>query len=511
MSTSHRLPLTGVLLAAALAAAPASAGRSSFTDLPANHWSYEAVARLVDKGILSGYPDGSFRGNNLVTRYALAVTLAKALEDAGMTPGGGAAAGSKVKISVEDLETLEGLIKEFGDELALVGVKTAAVEERLEAYGRELKSLDERVTDLEEGKRSEGEKIRFEGGRFRALGYNKSAINGSIDSVLNVGADLNGDVEGHVGLRYQSVFDQVDNETFGTYEAYLKSKNRFGPIDQVRAGKFNSFLGTGMALYDRREGIEIKSSAEDLHLELSYFDAFLAHASTDILGDGKLGFYYLQQDRVAGRRPGHLGVYAKGKTGDGFEYGLEFTEYDNDGVTLTNRDEETQSFYFGVGVRPRGDDKVLLRASYLMQGEDYRALAVDSDVRWQFPDLEVSPHHDLLQAIRDATPAGVDPDAIPGFRDLQLGIDLKLPESKWRGRALVDILRGHTRTLNHGDDDMQIYTLAVERDFGEGLEVQLRWQGIDFDNENGAAVVDSIPALRRRDTSNLRAQVVKRF
>ena len=40
---------------------------------------------------------------------------------------------------------------------------------------------------------------------------------------------------------------------------------------------------------------------------------------------------------------------------------------------------------------------------------------------------------------------------------------------------------------------------------------QLRYQSIGFDNENGLAVVDAMPALRRIDFSNVRAQLVKRF
>lgn len=494
-------------------AAPSWAETSPFTDLPADHWAYPAVQRLVDRGILSGYPDGSFRGSNLVTRYALAVSLAKAMENGLLAPpnAGGGAGGDRVKLTVEDLETLEGLIKEFGEELALVGVKTAAVEEQLRAHGDRLESLESRVEDLEEGKGGPGEKVRFDGGRFRALGYNKSAINGSMDMILDVGVDLNSDVEGHVGLRYTNIFDQIDNETFGTYEAFLRSKRAFGPIDQVRAGKMNNFLGNGLVLYDRREGLEITSHRDDLDFELSYFDALLAHVSTDVLGSGRLGFYYIKQDRTGGRRPGHLGVYAKGETDGGIDYAMELTEYDNDGATASNRDRATNSFYFGLGAKPKGVDGIKLRAGYLVQEEDYRALAVDSDLRWQGVADRVSPHHDMLQALRDATPAGVDPDEVPGFRDLQLGVDFDVPNSRWSGRFGIDMMRGHTRTLNHSADDFDVYTLAVERKMDQDLEVQLRFQGIDFDNPSGVATVAGIPALRRQDTNNVRAQVVKRF
>ncbi len=44
-------------------------------DVPRNHWAYDAVVSLMKLGIISGYPDGTFRGNETVTRYQLAVSL----------------------------------------------------------------------------------------------------------------------------------------------------------------------------------------------------------------------------------------------------------------------------------------------------------------------------------------------------------------------------------------------------------------------------------------------------
>lgn len=504
------LPVRPTLLAALLAAAPAlSAAPAStpFTDLPKDHWAYPAVRTLVERGILSGYPDGSFQGNNLVTRYALAVSLAKLIE--GGPPGQGPA-GTRMKLSSDDIESLEKLIREFGDELALVGVKTAAFEEQLKAQGQRIEDLDGRVARLEEEDEGGHGPIKFKDARVRGLAYNRTALEGSLDAIVNVGLDVNEDIEGHLGLRYTNVFDQISNEAFGTYEAYLASKKQVGPIDRVRLGKMNNFLGNGMVLYDVREGLEVTSSRNDVDFELSYFDAVMAHISTDILDEGRLGFYYIKQDRAGNRRPEHLGVYARGKAGKTIGYGMEFTEYDNDGATATNRDQATKSFQLGLDWKPeRGP--VAVRAGFISQGEDFRALAVDSDLRWQFKGGRVSPHHDLLQALRDATPAGVDPDEVPGFQNLQLGVDVDIPRSAWDFHFGVDFLDGHTRTLNHGDDEFTVWTLAMEREFADSLEFELRFQAISFENENSAAVVDAIPALRRSDTSNVRAQVVKRF
>ena len=53
---------------------------ASFADVPANHWAYEAVNKLVASGLISGYPDGTYRGQNTMTRYEVATILARLLD-----------------------------------------------------------------------------------------------------------------------------------------------------------------------------------------------------------------------------------------------------------------------------------------------------------------------------------------------------------------------------------------------------------------------------------------------
>jgi hypothetical protein len=50
---------------------------TEFKDVPPDHWAAPAVKELAAKGIMKGFPDGTFRGNQPVTRYELAVTLAR--------------------------------------------------------------------------------------------------------------------------------------------------------------------------------------------------------------------------------------------------------------------------------------------------------------------------------------------------------------------------------------------------------------------------------------------------
>ena len=50
-----------------------------FSDLPRNHYFYDSVTTLATKGIMQGYGDGTFRGDKNITRYEMALVVAKLL------------------------------------------------------------------------------------------------------------------------------------------------------------------------------------------------------------------------------------------------------------------------------------------------------------------------------------------------------------------------------------------------------------------------------------------------
>lgn len=69
--------LIAMLLVVALAV-PTSA--AVFTDVSSDHWAYEAVNRLVAAGVISGYPDGTFKGDKNLSRYEIAVVVDRVLD-----------------------------------------------------------------------------------------------------------------------------------------------------------------------------------------------------------------------------------------------------------------------------------------------------------------------------------------------------------------------------------------------------------------------------------------------
>ncbi len=53
---------------------------AQFPDIPSDHWAYDAVAKLVDEGLITGMPDGNYHGSEPMNRYAVAVLVAKVLD-----------------------------------------------------------------------------------------------------------------------------------------------------------------------------------------------------------------------------------------------------------------------------------------------------------------------------------------------------------------------------------------------------------------------------------------------
>ena len=77
-----------------------------FPDVASNHWAYEAVSDLSRRGLVEGYPDGTFGGDRLLTRYEFAQIVYRAIQDG---------------VTVDDR-----LVTEFSPEMALFRVDTVA-------------------------------------------------------------------------------------------------------------------------------------------------------------------------------------------------------------------------------------------------------------------------------------------------------------------------------------------------------------------------------------------------
>jgi len=137
------------LLAGLLTVLSLGFGLAQFSDVPAGHWAKEAVEALAARGILIGFPDGTFRGNEPLTRYQAALIIYRLLQQIEEELKAKGEAPTLEALSPEDLEALRNAIQELAAELAALGVRVSALEDsaatkddiaRLEALIEELKA-----------------------------------------------------------------------------------------------------------------------------------------------------------------------------------------------------------------------------------------------------------------------------------------------------------------------------------------------------------------------------------
>ncbi len=104
-------------LTAALVVGAASttfAAANPFSDVPSDHWAYDAVSQLAADGVIEGYGDTTFKGDKNITRYEMAQMVAKAM--------------AKTNVGGNDKALIDKLAAEFADELNNLGVRVSNLE-----------------------------------------------------------------------------------------------------------------------------------------------------------------------------------------------------------------------------------------------------------------------------------------------------------------------------------------------------------------------------------------------
>lgn len=186
-----------------------------FSDVPAGHWAYDAVNKLAAEGVVEGYPDGTYGGDRLMTRYEMAQIVAKAM-----------AKGANV----------DRLAAEFAGELDSLGVRVANLEK---------KSDNVRITG----------QIRYEyGDRGGDLGskYGKVAQH-RLRSRIFVNGNINEDWN-YTGRfeNNQSLKNSSGDDTVRLNQAYVNG--RLGGVKLI-AGKGDHYTGSGFVYDDTAEFI----------------------------------------------------------------------------------------------------------------------------------------------------------------------------------------------------------------------------------------------------------------
>lgn len=160
---------------------------ADINDVRQDHWAYESVKYLVDKGYIQLYDDGTFRGQEAVDRYGLASVLAKILKEL---------SSESVDIAKGDLELLRKLTVEFREELVALSLRSGEVESAFGELEKSIKVIWEDVAlmtestdvlrqetaDTIEGLRAELASIRAEAASVRA---ETSSLRSDLDAMTS--------------------------------------------------------------------------------------------------------------------------------------------------------------------------------------------------------------------------------------------------------------------------------------------------------------------------------------
>ncbi len=107
-----------VLAATAVLGVTSAFAANPFSDVTPQDWAYQAVAQLASQGIINGYPDGTFKGQQNITRYEMAQMVAKALV-------------RQDRVDAEQNAIINRLANEFSAELNNLGVRVATLENKV--------------------------------------------------------------------------------------------------------------------------------------------------------------------------------------------------------------------------------------------------------------------------------------------------------------------------------------------------------------------------------------------
>lgn len=103
-----------------------------FTDVPKDHWAYDDLKYLVDRGIITGLPGGKYNGDAALDRYSAAALIARAIRYLQNNPE---------SVTPQDLDVLKDLIFKVSDRLSALEASTG--------QGGQPSSLEARVAQNE--------------------------------------------------------------------------------------------------------------------------------------------------------------------------------------------------------------------------------------------------------------------------------------------------------------------------------------------------------------------------
>ena len=206
-----------------------------FSDVTPDSWAYQAVSQLANAGIVNGYPDGTFKGQNNITRYEMAQMVAKAMAN-------------QDRANAEQQAMINRLADEFSNELNNLGVRVARLEDRV---GNVKVTGDARLRYRD----AEHAKSKFDA---RARVQFNAKVNDRTDAVVRL---TSGNFELGNSTTGGNANAQIDR-------AYVNHK--FGERVSLKAGRFGQVVGGGLAFDGTFDGAQFNAGNDKVNAQVAY-------------------------------------------------------------------------------------------------------------------------------------------------------------------------------------------------------------------------------------------------
>ena len=206
-----------------------------FSDVTPDSWAYQAVSQLANAGVINGYPDGTFKGQNNITRYEMAQMVAKAMAN-------------QDRANAEQQAMINRLADEFSNELNNLGVRVARLEDRV---GNVKVTGDARLRY----KDAEHAKSKFDA---RARVQFNAKVNDRTDAVVRL-------TSGNFELGNSTTGGNA-NATID--RAYVNHK--FGERVSLKAGRFGQVVGGGLAFDGTFDGAQFNAGNNKVNAQVAY-------------------------------------------------------------------------------------------------------------------------------------------------------------------------------------------------------------------------------------------------
>jgi hypothetical protein len=316
-----------------------------FSRMPENHWAWDSVQKLMDRGILDQTSFKDFAGDRNMTRYEFAITFSRFLAHVAEKMNDGSMLATR-----EDLAAIDQLSQEFSSELSLLGLRNEGLEKDLETVKSDISILKADLEDINKEMVNQTEKVKLSGNwlvkstwkshkndwavnPFSGAAQRGGSNNHAMETQMRFRFDAKIDENISMGARFRMFWKAVDNVTTGYVRnatwglnginanraadnrvdtAFLKIKKLFHNKDEMFFGKAWYWIGHGMLVNAFVDSIRYKRSFNnDLTLTAQHiYDRHLGSYKDDGTNDFRGVWNFLAEKKCKDKHF-YLSLYAQ--------------------------------------------------------------------------------------------------------------------------------------------------------------------------------------------------------